>query len=191
MDAGWNASAKRYPGGKILVANLPNVEIGSTIEVEFEITSTNRPYLAGFETLQFPDALESKSVHLDRAGSLKIQKLLSGPAGGVKEADTPADRRQVLTWTAQKVAALPSENQLPPDWIYHAGRELFCGRRQGLLSRAAAHAAGPRRPGHASRGAGPAIDQHGHQPPRGAPASFAISSPNPSGWPAPASPNCR
>ncbi len=39
MDAGWNASAKRYTGGKILVANLPGVDIGSTIEVEFEITS--------------------------------------------------------------------------------------------------------------------------------------------------------
>jgi len=29
MDAGWNASAKRYTGGKILVANLPGVDIGS------------------------------------------------------------------------------------------------------------------------------------------------------------------
>ena len=34
MDAGWNASAKRYTGGKILVANLPGVDIGSTIDVE-------------------------------------------------------------------------------------------------------------------------------------------------------------
>ena len=42
MDAGWNASAKRYTGGKILVANLPGVDIGSTIEVEFEITSKGR-----------------------------------------------------------------------------------------------------------------------------------------------------
>ena len=40
MDAGWNGSAKRYTGGKILVANLPDVAIGSVIEVEFEITTT-------------------------------------------------------------------------------------------------------------------------------------------------------
>ena len=39
MDAGWNASAKRYTGGKILVASLPGVDIGSTIEVEYEITT--------------------------------------------------------------------------------------------------------------------------------------------------------
>ena len=37
MDADWSASAKRYTGGKILVANLPGVDIGSTIEVEYEI----------------------------------------------------------------------------------------------------------------------------------------------------------
>ena len=39
MDAAWNASAKRYTGGKTLVANLPGVDIGSTIEVELEVTS--------------------------------------------------------------------------------------------------------------------------------------------------------
>src|SRR5208283_2317452 len=42
MDEGWNASAKRYTGGKILVANLPGVDIGSTIEVEYEVTTSNK-----------------------------------------------------------------------------------------------------------------------------------------------------
>ncbi|MBP5232879.1 MAG: DUF3857 domain-containing protein, partial [Planctomycetes bacterium] len=32
MDQEWNAAAPRYPGGKILVASLPGVEIGSIIE---------------------------------------------------------------------------------------------------------------------------------------------------------------
>jgi hypothetical protein len=127
MDAGWNASAKRYPGGKILVANLPDVEIGSTIEVEYEVTSTNRPYLSGFEAYQFPDELESKTVTLTAPAGLKIQKRLSGAAGGVKEADQLADKRQVFTWTAQQVAALPSEGQLPPDWVYHSGVTFFVG----------------------------------------------------------------
>ena len=31
MDQDWNAGAKRYTGGKVLVASLPGVEIGSTI----------------------------------------------------------------------------------------------------------------------------------------------------------------
>src|SRR5262249_3415266 len=55
MDAGWNASARRYTGGKILVANLPGVDIGSTIEVELEIVSKGKAFLSGFESFQMPD----------------------------------------------------------------------------------------------------------------------------------------
>src|SRR6185503_12003307 len=58
MDAGWNASAKRYTGGKILVANLPAVDIGSTIEVEYQITSKGKPFVSGFEAFQLFDDLD-------------------------------------------------------------------------------------------------------------------------------------
>jgi hypothetical protein len=127
MDAGWNASAKRYTGGKILVANLPNVDVGSTIEVEFEIRSTNRPYLAGFEAFQFPDELQAKSVQLIAPGSVKIQKLISGPDGSVKEARQTDGGKQTFTWSAEKVRALPSEGQLPPEWTYNPGVSYFVG----------------------------------------------------------------
>ena len=81
MDAGWNGSAKRYTGGKILVANLPDVEIGSVIEVEFEITSkAGKPFLAGFEPFQLPDALEHKSFAVTAPKRLQVQRLVSGPA---------------------------------------------------------------------------------------------------------------
>jgi len=127
MDAGWNASAKRYPGGKILVANLPNVEIGSTIEVEYEVTSTNRPFLAGYESFQFPDALDTKSVELTAPANIKVQKRLSGASGSVKEDIKTADGRQTFSWAADKVAAVPSEGQLPPDWTYNPGVTYFIG----------------------------------------------------------------
>lgn len=145
MDAGWNASAKRYPGGKILVANLPNVEIGSTIEVEFEITSTNLPYLADYEVFQFPDELKIKSVQLTAPAHLKIHKRISGPGGIINETDKVEGGRQVFTWNASNISALPSEGQLPPDWIYNPGVSVFVGDvndyyrelRHTLLDRAA------------------------------------------------------
>jgi len=127
MDAGWNASAKRYPGEKILVANLPNVDLGSTIEVEFEITSTNRPYLTGFEAFQLPDALEAKSVRLSAPAAIAIQKRLSGPAGSVHEELQTADGRQVFSWTAEKVPAQPAEGQTPPEWTFNPGVSFFVG----------------------------------------------------------------
>ena len=41
MDAGWTAAAPRYPASKILVANLPGVEIGSVIDYTIVATVTN------------------------------------------------------------------------------------------------------------------------------------------------------
>ena len=43
MDCGWAASAPRYPAGKILVVNLPSVEIGSVISYRTAVTVTNAP----------------------------------------------------------------------------------------------------------------------------------------------------
>ena len=43
MDCGWAASAPRYPASKILVANLPSVEIGSVISYTVARTVTNAP----------------------------------------------------------------------------------------------------------------------------------------------------
>ena len=81
MDEGWNASAKRYTGGRILVASLPGVDIGSTIEVEFEVIYTNKPFLAGFESFQLPDDLEQKSFMLTAPAEVKIQRMVSGTPG--------------------------------------------------------------------------------------------------------------
>lgn len=121
MDAGWNASAKRYTGGKILVANLPGVDIGSTIEVEFEVTSKNKPFIAGFEPFQLFNDLERKSFKLTAPSHLALRKVLPGPAGLVNEEIKKEGDRQILLWQAQNVKALPSEPSLPPDWLFLAG----------------------------------------------------------------------
>jgi transglutaminase-like putative cysteine protease len=126
MDAGWNASAKRYTGGKILVANLPDVEIGSTIEVEFEITMTNRPFLAGFESFQLPDELAHKTFELSAPENLKVHKMTSGD-GGIRETRHAGAGRQAFDWQAENVKALPAENQLPPDWTFNSGVSYFIG----------------------------------------------------------------
>jgi len=128
MDAGWNASAKRYSGGKILVANLPDVEIGSTIEVEFAITDKpGKPYLAGFESFQLPDALEYKTFTVTAPEDVKVQRLVSGPAGIIRARRTNTDGKNIFSWQASGVQALPAENQLPPEWTYAATVGFFIG----------------------------------------------------------------
>jgi len=118
MDAGWNASAKRYTGGKILVANLPGVDIGSTIEVEYEITTKGKPFLSGLESFQLPDEMERKSFVLTAPDSVKIQTLHSGEAGLVKESLDTSGGSGTWQWRGENARALPAESQLPPPWVY-------------------------------------------------------------------------
>lgn len=127
MDQGWNSGARRYTGGKILVANLPGVDIGSTIEVEFEITMKGVPFVSGFEPFQFSDDLDAKSFVVTAPKGLKIQTLVSGPRGIVKEHDAARQDSQTFEWRANAVKPLPSEPDVPPDWNYQAGVAYFVG----------------------------------------------------------------
>jgi transglutaminase-like putative cysteine protease len=127
MDAGWNASAKRYTGGKVLVANLPGVDIGSTIEVELEITTKGKPFVSGWESFQLPDELETKQVRLTAPADLKIAKFISGEKGGVSESLRKAEGKQEIVWQANHVKAVPAEPQLPPEWVYLNGAGYFVG----------------------------------------------------------------
>jgi hypothetical protein len=43
MDCSWASAAPRYPAGKLLVVNLPSVEVGSVISVRTATTVTNAP----------------------------------------------------------------------------------------------------------------------------------------------------
>ncbi len=144
MDAGWNGSAKRYTGGKILVANLPNVAIGSVIEVEFEVTTkAGTPFLAGFESFQMPDALEHKSFTVTAPDKIRVLRLVSGPAGIIHDEHTNTIGKNIFRWQSDDVKALPAESQLPPEWAYAAGVGYFIGNtddyyrelNQALLSR--------------------------------------------------------
>ena len=133
MDEGWNASAKRYTGGKILVASLPGVDVGSTIDLEYEVSYTNKPFLAGFESFQLPDDLEQKTFTLAAPAGVKVCRLISGAPGIVREHDKQGGERQEFQWQSEKVAALPAETQLPPEWVYSAGVGYFIGSLTNYL----------------------------------------------------------
>ncbi len=131
MDQGWDASAKRYTGGKILVANLPGVDIGSTIEVEFTVASRGKSFLSGFEGFQLPDAMDQKTFDLTAPAGVSLHSFVSGQPGlvtqpGLDELSTNA-LTQHLEWQTKNAQALPAEQELPPDWTYAAGVGYFIG----------------------------------------------------------------
>jgi hypothetical protein len=134
MDAGWNASARRYTGGKILVANLPGVDIGSKIEVEFEIDSKNKPFVSGFESFQMFDDLDQKDFQLSAPDGVQVQTMLTGASGIINAATNNANGEQTFHWRAEKIKALPAEGQLPPEWVYLPGVDYFAGDLKSYLS---------------------------------------------------------
>jgi transglutaminase-like putative cysteine protease len=131
MDADWSASAKRYTGGKILVANLPGVDIGSTIEVEFEIVMKDVPFIGGFEPFQLPDDLQQKSYVLKAPAGLQIQQMVDGSIP-LKAEHSDKDG-QTYCWSAKNIAALPAETGVPPDWVFKSGVSYYVGDYKSYL----------------------------------------------------------
>jgi transglutaminase-like putative cysteine protease len=127
MDQGWNPAAKRYTGGKILVANLPGVEIGSTIEVEYAVTQKHALFLGGYEPFELRNQLDRESFELTAPANVKVQKLIGGAGGVITETNQTNNDRQSFQWSAKDVKALPAESQLPPEWNYASGVGYFIG----------------------------------------------------------------
>ena len=73
MDAGWVASAPRYPAAKTLVASLPAVEVGSVIEYEFERLKRDRPFFAATHIFRGFDPIDQETMKLTAPASLDLQ----------------------------------------------------------------------------------------------------------------------
>ena len=69
MDCGWAASAPRYPASRLLVVNLPSVEIGSVISYVTVRAVTNAP-VAFYGTFNF-DSLEPVERRVVRVNDWK------------------------------------------------------------------------------------------------------------------------
>jgi transglutaminase-like putative cysteine protease len=134
MDVDWSASAKRYTGGKILVANLPGVDLGSTIEVEYEIKMKNMPFLVGFEAFQVADELQQKSFVVTAPDNIKVETKVTG-GGSVPEAQAVTSSAGIssYSWTGKQMKALPAESNLPPDWFFTPGVIFFVGDFKAYL----------------------------------------------------------
>ena len=134
MVADWNASAKRYTGGKILVANLPGVDVGSTIEVEYEVASHGKAYISGRESFQLPDKIDQKLFRLTAPPSIMVLKMVSGSPSFIHEESRRDNGRQTFQWQTKQSQALPAERELPPEWIYSAGVNDLIGDPNSYLT---------------------------------------------------------
>ncbi len=135
MDSGSGASANRYTSGKILVANLPGVDIGSTIEVELDIQMKNVPFIAGFDAFQLPDDLTKKSFQINVPKGQTVQTIVTGNAAAptidpVKSTNGDED---TYRWTTTNAKAMPAEENLPPEWVFKPGVAYYVGDYKDYL----------------------------------------------------------
>lgn len=110
MDSSWVASAPRYPASKILVANLPGVEVGSILEYEFVSKVDGKPFFSTSQTFNAHEPIGSKTLTLSAPESLDLEILNTG----IKETQTSSDGTITYVWRAEDQPAVKKEESLPP-----------------------------------------------------------------------------
>ena len=119
MDCGWAAGAPRYPSSKILVANLPGVEIGSVIRTTVARTVTNSPTAyAGLFTFGGiePYGVESFEFHVPPA--LRADFKVFEDFKGLKDSENfkvfKDPKAGVYRWEWTRPPRVPDEPSQPP-----------------------------------------------------------------------------
>ena len=115
MDAPWNASAPRYPGGKILVANFPGVEIGSEIYLKIHCRR-RRPVFA--EIMTFAGFSPVAEIHREVDIPDRLVLRTSPLPQGVEFKEKRVGDRRILTWNAKNVHRVHSERSQAPLWCF-------------------------------------------------------------------------
>lgn len=115
MDASWVASAPRYPAEKVLVANLPGVEVGSVIQYDLLRTITGKPFFSTREYFADSDPVLSKTVRITTPEPLQLKNWNSQPDQLTKEIKQRKETR-TYSWTAENQPGHKPEANLPPMW---------------------------------------------------------------------------
>jgi hypothetical protein len=126
MDADWAGQAPRYPAEKILVASLPGVEIGSTIE--YRIVSIHRglPFFSATECFSSLNPLVSKTVRVEVPYKMDLQ--ITDPDPRIVRRLTRAGNGTVIhEWSVQNRDMVKKEERLPPFWTFQPSVFLSCG----------------------------------------------------------------
>ena len=127
MDAKWVADTPRYPPEKLLIASLPGVEVGSTIEYSIRHTYRDQPffseilYLGGLDR---PAETRRASVSVPSSLTLDIARPTGIPASaghdesesGIVETRRAEGNRIVYEWTARDPGPVRHEDRPPPWW---------------------------------------------------------------------------
>ena len=109
MDAAWSASAPRYPAEKILVINLPSVEIGGTIQYETHRTVTHKPGFALQRSFNGFNPIDHKTLTVIHPNDLPLQIRNHD----IQPTQTLESQTTTLRWEAHNQTPHLQEENLP------------------------------------------------------------------------------
>lgn len=130
MDCAWAAAAPRYPASKILVANLPGVDVGCFIRTTLVRTVTNAP-TAYAQRVSFggtsPYGRETFEWHVPHGMMWRVREGNgAGAAWLTRSVETNASDR-VFRWTAIDPPRIADEPSRAPERFWRPFVEVSCG----------------------------------------------------------------
>jgi len=126
MDAKWAGDAPRYPAEKIMVANLPGVEVGSIIEYRVSTIYRGLPFFSAAEYFSDLNPLVSKTVRIEVPYKLDLKINSTDPITIVRRTRI-GNGTVIHEWSTQNRDMVKKEERLPPDWVYKPAVLLSCG----------------------------------------------------------------
>ena len=123
MDAAWVASAPRYPSEKILVANIPGVEVGSIVDYEILIVTKGKPFFSTVQTFKGFNIIDSLTytIHAPEQLNLSIHDT------NITHSTTHQKGIIAYTWTVKNQKPLKKEEMLPLSWAYNPATFVSAG----------------------------------------------------------------
>ena len=120
MDSNAAGSAPRYGNGKLLVANIPSVDVGSTVStvVARVVRDASAPYFS-YNIFAVSEPADEMVHEIHFAPGLKPNvRLVNNESGAVEVEDTVGpDGWRHLRWSRRALAARPDEWQ-SPSWEF-------------------------------------------------------------------------
>ena len=117
MDAPWTGSAPRYPSEKILILNLPGVEIGSIVEIQTTFQAKNRPFFSDIAQFRQINTIEKSTYKISVPKDVDL-KITRKNLSGISENKTISSKHVTYEWTVKNQSALKKESSLPPTWAF-------------------------------------------------------------------------
>ncbi|MFO7937384.1 MAG: DUF3857 domain-containing protein [Kiritimatiellia bacterium] len=119
MDAGWTASAPRYPAEKKLIVNLPGVEPGSVITVETKRMRTNAVFYAGSVAFGGTSPSADESFEISWPKEMKAAIRNYNLEGYVRCSTVTNSDTISMCWSSDNPPLLESEKHTPPRHFDH------------------------------------------------------------------------